>query len=82
MTQFDRVIGTSAGKICYSNIEAQGYVQQKVLDAAELMWEDYKSAWLLLDYGADGTTEWESPDEKYLATVSPDGTISRSEKID
>ena len=81
MDKGEDLIGKSAGEICYNDIEATDYVLRKVIEAAELVWEDYKSAWLLIDYWADGTTVWESPDEKYTATVSSDGNITSHKRL-
>ena len=76
MSSYDHIIGLSAGKICFSNFPHETPDLRKIIQAAEIVWEDMKSAWLFEEIFLDGTTIWLSPERDQIAHVSPDGVIS------
>jgi hypothetical protein len=74
--ELNSLIGLSAGHICYHDIEENSFLHKAVLDAANLMWEHLKSAWILESIDLDGSTSWLSPGKKSIATVTIDGEMS------
>jgi hypothetical protein len=73
--QARKLIGKSAGKICFQNIDDYDVHHQAVVQAAEKVWENMMSAWELVDVWEEGTTLWLSPGRDKQARVTRDGTI-------
>lgn len=74
--ELDSLIGLSAGHICYGDIEECSFLHKAVLDAANLMWEHLKSAWILESIDLNGSTSWLSPDKSSIANVTVEGEIN------
>jgi hypothetical protein len=74
--ELESLIGLSAGHICYGDIKESSLLHKSVLDAANLMWENLKSAWTLESIHLNGSTSWLSPDKSSIATVTFDGEIN------
>ena len=75
MDVIEKITGLSAGKICFSNFEVETPELRAVVETAEIIWEDMKSAWYFVELYMDNSTLWHSPDGEQMAIVSPDGTI-------
>jgi hypothetical protein len=73
--ELEGLIGLSAGHICYGDIEESSLLHKAVLDAANLMWENLKSAWTLESIHLNGSTSWLSPDKSSIANITIDGEI-------
>lgn len=69
------VIGKSAGKICYSDLDSQGGPHSTIVEGAEIMWESGRSAWILVEESLDGGTIWRSPTGEIYARVDASGEI-------
>jgi hypothetical protein len=69
------MIGKSAGKICYTNLDHHDVALSSILEGAEIMWESGRSAWILVEESLDGGTIWRSPIGDKSARVSPSGEI-------
>ena len=67
MKIIDSLIGTSAGKICFSNFEQHDFYMTKLIDEASVIWESGRSAWTLLSQDTSGQTRWLSPEEDKVA---------------
>ena len=65
----EKLIGISAGKICFTNFNENGYYLQKLLEEAQVVWESGRSAWTLLSQDVSGNSRWLSPDENQVAMV-------------
>ena len=76
-----RLIGLSAGKICYMDLPDRPEFEQLV-DSAEIVWENLMSAWTFKEIWMDGTTLWLSPEREKIATVSPDGEYTIQDNSD
>ena len=74
--ELENMIGLSAGHICYGDIEENSFLHKAVLDAANLMWENLKSSWILESIDLNGSTSWLSPDKNSIANVTVEGEIN------
>jgi hypothetical protein len=75
MKKIEKLIGISAGKICFTNFNAYDFYLQKLIDEAQVIWESGRSAWTLLSQDVDGRTRWLSPEEDQVAMLLPDDEI-------
>jgi len=75
MKDIEKLIGISAGKICYTNFNETDFYIQKLIDEAQIIWESGRSAWTLLSQDVDGRTRWLSPDGDQVAMVMSEDEI-------
>jgi hypothetical protein len=75
MKNIEKLIGVSAGKICFTNFNDYDFFLSKLLEEASIVWESGRSAWTLLSQDVSGRTCWLSPDEDQAARVSAQGDI-------
>ena len=71
----DRLIGKSAGKICFTNFSDYDFYLNRLIEEASVVWESGRSPWTLLSQDADGATRWLSPDETQVAMLGWGGNI-------
>ena len=73
--EIDSLIGKSAGEICYHNFRYHSLRIQALGSAAEMMWENIKSPWILVEVWNDGATVWQSPEGDATTTVTAEGDV-------
>jgi len=72
------LVGKSAGAICLTMNLPYEFPYQSIIDAASKIAYDedrYMSAWSFVTQWIDGTTVWQSEDQRARALVLPDGTV-------
>ena len=72
------LVGKSAGAICLTLNLPYEFPYQSIIDAASKIAYDedrYMSAWSFVSQWIDGTTVWQSEDQRARALVLPDGTV-------
>ena len=73
--EIQALVGQSAGHITYYPFACQTYLGDLLVEAAQAMWESFRSTWVLVEVWNNGATIWQAPDGTESARVTPDGEI-------
>ena len=60
-------MGQSAGHIAYYPFACQTYLSDVLVEAAQAMWESFRSTWVLVESWNDVASIWQAP----LGTETP-----------
>jgi hypothetical protein len=75
LREIQALVGQSAGYIAYRPFACQTYLSDVLLEAAQAMWESFRSTWVLVEVWNNGATIWQAPDGTEAARVIPGGEI-------
>ena len=73
LREIQALVGQCAGHIAYRPFACQTYLSDLLVEAAQAMWESFRSTWVLVEVWNNGATIWQASDGTESAMVTPGG---------